>query len=803
MTANVMAGAAQRELPQSPPRAPAGSSAAAWLPLVKVAFCGTVSALVLLLVAEREHDSGSPVSLGVLSALGLASLLLGVPLVHWTGARMHRDGAYQLFQPFRGGARFVALQAVGWTFYGALFLTVAGSMAWAEHCASGLLASAGVLGVLSQSFMVSSLLVYAPDEAGSGSHDGSFLASLDPEQSSFIASEFVKMNTALALIGSALAIVSEVATARGEAPLAAALSLICSIAAVLLTHGVAGRVQHWRDGWCFSQAFRGGRRFVAMQAAGWSAFGVAVIAQSLCIVSSVYLGMQVIPGAAYLGALAAVLSFVVIAASLDAFHPPARVPRAVQVRVEAVVAVAARAAPESAEIAAAAPAARTGAGTTSTEAQARSSQWDYRALPQLGVLERARLVVIIAVICNTHFIIFGTFMLCLCLPYLVPRGHAGLVARATLHLVPELDGGKPGNFAHTLEVWLSLFACTVGWIVYASALKTLGVDKWLLSVLMALGAVLGFGATLRACADSPHRPMMALLCTLTLAYLGSTFSGRPETNASREWPALRASLLWSELFGRYFGLELLLSRRLRPDVAAQLGDARAENPALRQAIVLFHPHSIFPLSHIGLGLTMAWKKALPHLRVNPLTASIIHYVPVMRELQQWLGSCDVSRHTVENLLCMGRSVQIVCGGQAEMFESRSWDTQIRLVRARRLGVFRIAIQRGLPLVPLYSFRETLTFDNVYLPRVQGWFKSLIGIPVPFLVLGAYGLPLPRRVPVSVAVGPPVHPLQRCHDPTPQQVTELQQRYFDALQRLFEEFKHEAGHGHCTIQWVDT
>jgi hypothetical protein len=59
------------------------------------------------------------------------------------------------------------------------------------------------------------------------------------------------MNTTLALIGSAL--VSEVATARGEAPLAAALSLICSIAAVLPTHGVAGRVQHGRDGWCFSQ----------------------------------------------------------------------------------------------------------------------------------------------------------------------------------------------------------------------------------------------------------------------------------------------------------------------------------------------------------------------------------------------------------------------------------------------------------------------------------------------------------------------------------------------------------------------
>ncbi len=780
-----------------------GSFSTTWLPLVKVAFSGTVSALVLLLVAEREHYSGSPVSFGVLSALGISSLLIAVPLVHWAGARMHRDGAYQLFQPFRGGARFVALQAVGWTFYGALFLTVTGSVVWAEHTASGLLASAGVLGVLSQAFMVSSLLVYAPDKAGAA-HEGSFLASLDSEQSASIASEFVKMNTALALIGSVLAMVSEVATARGAAPLMAALSLICSIAAVLLTHGVAGRVRHGRDGWCFAQAFRGGRRFVAMQAAGWGALGVAVIAQSLCIVSSVYLGTQVISEVMYVGALAAVLSFAVIAASLRAFQPPARAARAASVGLEA----AARAAKVSTETATASPAApsvREAAGSAPAapgQAQAGSSQWDYRALPQLGALERARLVLLIAVICNTHFYIFGTFMVCLCLPYVVPRAHAGAVARATLHLVPELDGGELGNFAHTFEVWLSLFASTVGWIVYASALKTLGVDRWRLSLLMALGAVLGFGATLRACDDSPHRPMMTLLIALLCTYLSSTFSGRPETNASREWPALRNSPLWDELFGRYFGLQLLLSRRVRPDVAAQLGDARAEDPALQQAIVLFHPHSIFPLSHIGLGLTKAWKTALPHLRVNPLTASIIHYVPVMRELQQWLGSCDVSRHTVDNLLRMGRSIQIVCGGQTEMFESRSWDTQICLVRARRLGIFRIAIQHGLPLVPLYSFGETLTFDNVYLPRVQGWFKSIIGIPVPFLMLGAYGLPVPRRVPVSVAVGPPVHPLQRCQNPTPEQVQELQQRYFDALQLLFDEFKSEAGHGHCTIRWID-
>ncbi len=597
------------------------------------------------------------------------------------------------------------------------------------------------------------------DTGQSGAGIG-LLSSLDAAQGAAVAAEFSKMNSGLVLIGIALALVSERMEGVASQPLLALLALVCCVVAVFLTHGIAGLLRHGQGGWSFAQAFRGGRQFVLMQVAGWSAFGVAVLAQGLFIVSSIYLGTQVIPGTMYVGALAALLSQYVIVASLRAFQP---------------------------------------AAATAAAAAAPAKRWAYRPLPELGRLEHAALLASLALFCNLQYVSFGTYMLAFCLPYLVPSALSRHVAALSLGLVPELDGAK-ANFYHTFGVWFSLFSCIVAWTVFASACKTLGVRGWQESILLSTTAVLGFGASLSYCAESPHHPMLVLLCSLELVYRSTTFTKRPESNACREWQELRELPWIARIFERFFGLQVLVSRRLaRP---AELGRADGEDARLRQVLLLFHPHSIFPLSHAGASLTGPWRAVFPHLKVNALTASIIHYVPVMRDVQQWFGACDVSRSTVEALIAMGRNVQIVCGGQTEMFESRSWDSEIRVVRARRLGIFRIAIRSGLPVVPVYSFGETLTFDNVYLPRLQALLKGWLGFPFPFVMLGAWGLPLPRRVPISIAVGAPVHPLQRCDDPTDEQVAEMHARYFAQLQALFDEFKEQCGHGDCTIKWLD-
>ena len=48
----------------------------------------------------------------------------------------------------------------------------------------------------------------------------------------------------------------------------------------------------------------------------------------------------------------------------------------------------------------------------------------------------------------------------------------------------------------------------------------------------------------------------------------------------------------------------------------------------------------------------------------------------------------------------------------------------------------------------------------------------------------------------------MYPVRQCDNPTKEEVIEYQQRYFKALEELFERYKHEAGHSDYTIGWKD-
>mmetsp|Transcript_7413 Transcript_7413/g.11898 ORF Transcript_7413/g.11898 Transcript_7413/m.11898 type:complete len:832 (+) Transcript_7413:2044-4539(+) len=776
-----------------------------WMPYIKLTVVWTITALFLLIFAERQYVVGSKVGFGVLSAIGGASVFLAIPATHWIGRYLHKG--YRLFQPFQGGARFVILQAISWTFYSITALIIIASVAYAEHT-NGLLASAGVIGTLSQVFMVSSLLTYSSDDVGNPRltrrlkssplfddsdsaklKDGdrrrirSFAKSLvdvsalldDPKallepdspkgaKKDTVVGEFIKMNMGLVLLGILLGIVSQHTYDDRHRPMYAALSSVCCIAAVFLTYGIAGRLRHKEKGWSFGQAFEGGRDFVVMQIAGWCIFGIAVLAQGLFILSSIYVGTQLIPGQMYVAAIAMVVAQIILVHSMRYFKPVKEKSPAEQ------------------------PLKKMG------------DPFSYRELPVLGVSERLKTLLLITIFCNTQFVSFTIYMVLFCLPYMIPTVMTEYVDMLSLGLIPVLDGEKE-NFYHTFTLWFMLLCTIAFWLLFYSALKLWGVQGWRLSLLLSTSAVWSFGGTLTYNRESPHYPMLLLIIALNFVYISTTYQKRPEINACREWPEMQRAINFSEYGQKFFGLRLVVSKEMK-EVAPSLGDENATDERLRQVILLLHPHGILPLTHGWLAHSADWKRIFPKLKVNPLTATITHFVPVMRDIIQWFGTCDVSREAIHNLISMGRNIQIVCGGQTEMFESKSWEKNIVVVRRRRRGVFKIAIQQGLGVIPMFSFGECLTFDNIYMPKVQTFFKNTFGFPFPFVMLGQYGLPVPRRVPITIAMGAPVHPVKKNENPTEEEITELHERYFQALEDLFEEFKNKNGHAEYSIKWHD-
>ena len=92
------------------------------------------------------------------------------------------------------------------------------------------------------------------------------------------------------------------------------------------------------------------------------------------------------------------------------------------------------------------------------------------------------------------------------------------------------------------------------------------------------------------------------------------------------------------------------------------------------------------------------------IRAAPLTSSITHVIPVMKDLLQWFGGYEVTREGFTAALKKEKSVIVVPGGQHEMMYSQSWSKRV-VVSTRHRGFFRLAIKLGVRLVPVYSFGE--------------------------------------------------------------------------------------------------
>jgi hypothetical protein len=143
----------------------------------------TMSLLLALFVESMEHVS--PSTSVSLQSLLTSAILLAVPITHLLARRSLTHAGYLLFQPFKGGSKFVTLQALAWTLWtlafcsaGFSFVLVAmkqtgptvstdggmevvdlpsSSLSIPWRWLSNLITSAGVGGILSQALVLLSL----------------------------------------------------------------------------------------------------------------------------------------------------------------------------------------------------------------------------------------------------------------------------------------------------------------------------------------------------------------------------------------------------------------------------------------------------------------------------------------------------------------------------------------------------------------------------------------------------------------------------------------------------------------------
>merc|ERR1711998_353659 len=104
-------------------------------------------------------------------------------------------------------------------------------------------------------------------------------------------------------------------------------------------------------------------------------------------------------------------------------------------------------------------------------------------------------------------------------------------------------------------------------------------------------------------------------------------------------------------------------------------------------------------------------------------------IPVLREICLALGCVDAGRKTASLCLDNGCSLSVVPGGEREQLMTQRGPVE-RLVLKERRGFVRLALSRGVPLVPVYCFGEAQLYDHLQIfMRFRSWVQRKFGVAI--------------------------------------------------------------------------
>ncbi|CAL8469789.1 g9331 [Coccomyxa elongata] len=306
---------------------------------------------------------------------------------------------------------------------------------------------------------------------------------------------------------------------------------------------------------------------------------------------------------------------------------------------------------------------------------------------------------------------------------------------------------------------------------------------WIPILMMYLPVHIFFTALFATFAVVPAAYASAIWIGGCLIYYLSTIFGEPEHTGKREWPAFKD---W-------------FARNLQPALNAWMGSVEVVYDGIvpldpcKKYVFGYAPHGLFPIGGPYLPLLPGFRKLFPGIHPTPLVASVLFFTPIIRDFVSWCGVRQVSKRTFIRALRETNSVILVPGGQAELIHTgRLFSNKEFVIYPKHKGFVRLAAQQGASLVPVLAFGELDTLRNfVDLPTVQAWTYKKLGFPVPYLVVGRWGVtPFPSKTPLKFVVGTPIDPPEVALDgeERQEQVALMHKQFYDSIERLYHKYQ---------------
>jgi len=163
---------------------------------------------------------------------------------------------------------------------------------------------------------------------------------------------------------------------------------------------------------------------------------------------------------------------------------------------------------------------------------------------------------------------------------------------------------------------------------------------------------------------------------------------------------------------------------------------------------MIHPHGLLGLGALAIFHFVSDSQTL--FAIAPL----LFYNPLFVILGPHLGLVPANKIGILTALKMGQSLIILPGGIPEIicteFENRT------LFIKRRFGIFKLAQQQSVNLLPVLIVNEERMYNTVKLPCLKRRVYWSWRLNVPFLFpypIGLFYSIIPQRVPLELEIGP--------------------------------------------------
>jgi len=245
------------------------------------------------------------------------------------------------------------------------------------------------------------------------------------------------------------------------------------------------------------------------------------------------------------------------------------------------------------------------------------------------------------------------------------------------------------------------------------------------------------------------------------------------------WPGLWQYLKQSRLADYFGGYEIHGTENIKDKNA--------------QYFIAIHPHGPVCFSRMFFVGPGGFRELFGR-PCRMLAASVLYYLPVIREMTLFFGAVDASKRNVEKLLSKGCNLELYPGGLDEMIQY----VPDEVVCKTRTGFLRLALEHGVKVLPVFVFGETSLHSCVKVPGAA-LIEKLFRVGLVFPVGRFYSF-LPFKKPMHLVAGTPIE-VVKTPNPSKEQVDALLQEFKAGIQRIFDENKDKYGHSSFKLRFV--